>query len=161
MDITDKTRLAKLLGMLGSSFDGERANAGRMIQAMAEKYKLNITELIEKAHAAPPRTGANQYGAFRQAPPPPPPPKHKPKSANGGFHKVRDTDEANENLRKFDQLIEEEDSSDFSRFTDWERQFIRDVADRYEHDYELSDKQLNIVFRILQKAERGGVRWGT
>ena len=31
MHIAEKARLEKLLGMLGSSFDGERANAARMI----------------------------------------------------------------------------------------------------------------------------------
>ena len=50
VDIADKTRLSKLLGMLGSSFDGERANAAAMIQKMAEKYKLTITELVAASH---------------------------------------------------------------------------------------------------------------
>jgi hydroxylamine reductase (hybrid-cluster protein) len=46
MEQADKTRLEKLLGMLGSAFDGERANAARMIGAMAEKHKCTINELI-------------------------------------------------------------------------------------------------------------------
>ena len=69
MEVSEKSRLEKLLGMLGSSFDGERANAARMIQAMAEKAGLTIAELIygtssrkkkqpwsgEKSSAPPPR----------------------------------------------------------------------------------------------------------
>ena len=50
--LSEKTRLEKLLGMLGSSFDGERANAARMISAMAEKQKLTVVELIYGANDA-------------------------------------------------------------------------------------------------------------
>jgi hypothetical protein len=64
MDIPEKARLEKFLGMLGSSFDGERANAARMISAMAEKKSLTIPELIHRAFAQdqwpgsqPPRDG--------------------------------------------------------------------------------------------------------
>ena len=50
METSERTRLEKLLGMLGSSFDGERANAARMIAAMAEAKKITINELIAMAH---------------------------------------------------------------------------------------------------------------
>jgi hypothetical protein len=53
VDLSEKTKLEKLLGMFGSSFDGERANAARAIAAMAEKKRLTIIELI--------------YGADRRA----------------------------------------------------------------------------------------------
>lgn len=46
MDIAENDRLEKLLGMLGSSFDGERANAARMISAMAEKQRLTVVDHI-------------------------------------------------------------------------------------------------------------------
>jgi hypothetical protein len=41
LDIPEKARLEKLLGMLGSSFDGERANAARLISGMAEKAEAH------------------------------------------------------------------------------------------------------------------------
>ena len=43
---TDRTRLEKLVGMLGSSFDGERLNALDMIQRMADAYRTPIQELL-------------------------------------------------------------------------------------------------------------------
>lgn len=43
---TDRTRLEKLVGMLGSSFDGERLNALDMIQRMADAHKAPIHELL-------------------------------------------------------------------------------------------------------------------
>ena len=156
MDIADKARVAKLVGMLTSAFPGEQQNAISMLQKMAAKHKLSLNELIAKAHETPAK---QSWSAPPPPPPKPPPPRQSKAQQSNGFHRLRDIDEANENLRKFDQLIGDDDSSDFSLFTDWERQFMRDVAERYDHDYELSDKQLNIVFRILQKAERGGVRW--
>ena len=50
METSERTRLENLLGMLGSSFAGERANAARMIAAMAEAKKITINELIALAH---------------------------------------------------------------------------------------------------------------
>ena len=43
---TDRTRLEKLVGMLGSSFDGERLNALNMIQRMADAHSTPIHELL-------------------------------------------------------------------------------------------------------------------
>jgi hypothetical protein len=43
--MTDRVRLEKFLGMLGSSFDGERANAAGMIFKMALAQKITIAEL--------------------------------------------------------------------------------------------------------------------
>jgi len=41
----DRDRLEKLLNMLGSPVDGEIANAGRMIQKMAQRYNITPAEL--------------------------------------------------------------------------------------------------------------------
>lgn len=42
----DRGRRDKLVGMLGSAFDGERLNAHSMLQRMAENYKGPIQELL-------------------------------------------------------------------------------------------------------------------
>jgi hypothetical protein len=39
---TDRSRREKLVGMLGSAFDGERLNALAMLQKMADAYKIPI-----------------------------------------------------------------------------------------------------------------------
>lgn len=43
---TDRTRRDKLVGMLGSSFDGERLNALELLQRMADSHKAPLHELI-------------------------------------------------------------------------------------------------------------------
>lgn len=45
MDLKDREKLEKLLNMLGSEFEGERANAGMMIKKMADRYNVTPAEL--------------------------------------------------------------------------------------------------------------------
>lgn len=49
-------RLAKLCGMLGSTFDGERANAAAAATALLRKHELTWRELIEGACRDEPRS---------------------------------------------------------------------------------------------------------
>jgi hypothetical protein len=42
----DRNRRDKLVGMLGSAFDGERSNALAMLQKMANAHKVRIDELL-------------------------------------------------------------------------------------------------------------------
>ena len=139
MDISEKTRLLKLIGMLGSAFDGERANAAAMMSKMAEAKKLTLNELIALAYE-PASGGANQ-----QRKPPPPPPEPEPAFS--------DVDQANDLLRMLQRIADRPDIAE-RVLTAWEIQFSTDVAGRYERDYELSEKKLNVVQRILTKASR-------
>jgi hypothetical protein len=43
---TDHSRRQKLVGMLGSAYDGERLNALSMLQKMADAFKIPIHELL-------------------------------------------------------------------------------------------------------------------
>ena len=43
---TDRSRREKLVGMLGSAFEGERLKALSMLQQMADAYKVPIYELL-------------------------------------------------------------------------------------------------------------------
>ncbi len=133
MDLSEKTRLEKLLGMLGSSFDGERANAARMISAMAEKKKLSITELIYGAQ------GARPQPVYRE------PPKRKPTSTN-------DKPKSRTLLQSLSDIASTSDDFEFT-LTEWECQFADDVSKRYSYDYELSEKQIVIAEKIIRKAE--------
>ena len=130
MDVSEKTRLEKLLGMLGSSFDGERANAARMISAMAEKRKITIVELV--------------YG----------PQTHRPQPS---YEKARSKPAPNRGnsqtiLNALSDIAASADEFEFT-LTEWECQFASDVANRYSFDYELSEKQLAIAEKIIRKAE--------
>ena len=130
MHIAEKARLEKLLGMLGSSFDGERANAARMIAAMAEKREMTVVELIDSARA--------QVH--------PPMPRPEPSSDNPHAGAVPDT-----MLKELAEIADHPERYELV-LTGWELQFAVDVAGRYSRDYELSAKQLAVVERILRKA---------
>jgi hypothetical protein len=125
----EKVRLQKLLGMLGSSFDGERANAARMIADMARKRKLTITELI--------------YGPAPQRHETKPPPGWREHSQESKVDVI---------LRALAGITKNADDYEFI-LTNWECQFASDVSKRYLHDYELSEKQLAVAQRIVAKVE--------
>ena len=141
MDLEEKTRLEMLLGMLSSSFDGERANAARMIAAMAEKKKLTIVELI--------------YGATGHA-------QHHQQHHGRQQHKERQQHRPNPDarvmpddiIRALQEIGEHPEKYEFV-LTQWEYHFAQDVGARYERDYELSEKQLVIAEKIIAKARRG------
>jgi hypothetical protein len=138
LDLNEKARLEKLLGMLGSSFDGERANAARMIANMAEKKKLTITELI--------------YGtpSVRPHPEPQPRPQHQTKAAKENSFGWKSN--SRPMLQALADIAADTDQFEFV-LTAWECQFANDVSSRYAHDYELSEKQIVIVEKILRKVE--------
>jgi len=133
MDISDRNRVIKLIGMLGSAFDGERANAAGMLSKMAEARKMTLNELIETAYAG------------TSTRPPPPPPEPEPT--------FTDVDQADDLLRMLQRIADRPDIA-ARVLTAWEINFSTDVAGRYDRDYELSEKQLNIVQKILTKASR-------
>ena len=139
MDISEKNRLLKLIGMLGSAFDGERANAAAMMSKMAEAKKLTLNELIALAYEP-------ASSAYSKPKPPPPPPEPDPEP-------FTDIHQADDLLRMLQRIADRPDIAE-RVLTAWEIQFSTDVAGRYERDYELSDKQLNVVQRILTKASR-------
>jgi hypothetical protein len=136
LDIPEKTRLEKLLGMLGSSFDGERANAARMISAMAEKRRLTVVELIYGARA-------QEYQGLQQQKPRPEHPNNDPRAKV-----ISDT-----MLKALAKIADNPERYEFV-LTDWELRFAVDVSARYSRDYELTPKQLAIVEKILRKAQR-------
>ena len=136
MDITEKNRLLKLIGMLGSAFDGERANAAAMMSKMAEAKKLTLNELIALAYEP-------ASSAYSKPKPPPPEPEET----------FTNVDQADDLLRMLQRIADRPDIAE-RVLTAWEIQFSTDVAGRYERDYELSEKQLNVVQRILTKAAR-------
>jgi hypothetical protein len=127
VDLAEKSRLEKLLGMLGSSFDGERANAARMIAAMAEKKKLTIVDLV--------------YGVSSARPQP------QPKRP------ARETNKSRTMLQALADIVATQEQFEFI-LTEWECQFAEDVSSRYAYDYELSEKQIVIVEKILRKVGR-------
>jgi hypothetical protein len=122
IDDSDRVRLQKLIGMLGSSFPGERDNAVVKIQDLAQKYNFTITELMAQAHAV--------------AAPPPRETAPVPADLSGSI------------------LTALKAAVDCPTLTEWEVDFAGDVSDRYERDYELSEKQIRRAEVIIKKAIR-------
>jgi hypothetical protein len=138
MDVSEKNRIIKLIGMLGSAFDGERANAAAMLSKMAEARKMTLNELIEAAHSS---------GGSSSKPPPPPPPPPPPEPD------FTDIDKENDLLKMLARIADRPDIA-ARVLTQWEINFSTDVSGRYSADYELSPKQLDKVEIILRKASR-------
>ena len=150
MDIADKTRLTKLIGMLGSAFDGERANAAAMITKMAEQRKMSITELIAAAMGG----SAQSAGSSYRRPDPKPEPKPKPK-----YPWEEQRSQSDKLLRTLREIAKDPDRYEFV-LTQWECDFASDVSSRYVADYELSAKQILYVQKIIQKATRNNQQGG-
>lgn len=139
----DRGRLEKLLGMLGSEFEGERANAALMIAKMAQKEGKTIADLCMTGRT---QTVYLDRIVYRDAPSPQnvdvPPRRRK----TGGFHP--------EDRVLLDQLTWafENDDEDLSTF---ERDFAAQVPYEYSYDWLLSDKQQKIARRIIRKVQNG------
>jgi len=151
MDIADRDRLIKLIGMLGSTHDGERANAAAFIQKLAEKNKMTIAELIAAAHGGKgserivyrDRVVEKEKVVYRDRPAPARAPEPEPQ--------FTDIDSP---LLAMMRRVVAKPSLAARVINDWELNFITDVSQRYDFDQQLSEKQLVIVQRVLTKASR-------
>jgi hypothetical protein len=147
---TDRERLVKLVGMLGSAHDGEKLAVVSFISKMAAAHKLTITELM--AHVAMP---VQQRPQSRQQPPPwrpPRPPPPPPPPPEPRFKPLRHT-----GLNGDQMLYDLERAARYClRLSDWERKFALDVSSRYKFDNELTDRQRVCVAAVLEKWKAGG-----
>lgn len=155
---TDRIRLHKLVGMLGSAHDGERASAAGFIERLAKSNKMSLDELMVAgfgSRAAPgeaPRPPAYDYAAemrasqrrrqgqwhgfsqphYKRPPAPEAPPEPVPVLPMG-WH---------DDLRR---------ASSCKKLSRWDREFSRDVAERYSHRYQLSDAQTIAIAKVLER----------
>lgn len=139
LDQKQKDLVHKLLGMLGSDFDGERAVAAKKISDMAKAQKASIPDLMRHCYAI--------IQAYRPPPPPPPPPPRQEKRSGAWYTKNEiDADDLLTALYDlFDEVGEEP-------LTEWEINFVRDIRSRGL--YSLSEKQEAVVNRIMAKLAR-------
>lgn len=137
MDPSTRSRLEKLLGMLGSTFDGERANAARMIAAMAEKANVTIPELVL---GSPPQAHGG-YSTHTYSPKPKAKASPRPREMTAAI------------LTALKDIASSEEELEFT-VTAWEYQFAVDVSGKYDYDFELSEKQLAAAQRIIDKVEK-------
>lgn len=138
LDTKQKDLVHKLLGMLGSDFDGERAVAAKKISDIAKASKMSIPDMMRFCYAS--------SSSYRQPPPPPPPPppprgaKKEPWHTFGGDDGL--LDELKELLNKYD----------VEPLSAWEANFVADICDR--DPMYLSDKQKAVIERIIAKLKK-------
>lgn len=158
--MSDRDRLDKLLGMLGSSSDGEVANAGRFIAKMARDRKMSIVELMSsvygktvyaKPQSAPPHSASDQTS-------PPDPNADWASHVNqrrGRYEreepKHRTAPQPNKDtLVILSELLEDAPTDSL---TEWEWNFCDDILNRYNAARNLSAKQLETVRKIIKKVK--------
>lgn len=142
VDAKQKDLVVKLLGMLGSDFDGERAVAAKKISDIAKGRKLSIHDLMKLCFA--------QEQSYRWSPPPPPPPpnqKQQHKAHSGKW----DTGGGDSDglLEELQELFDEHGPEPLSA---WEANFVSDICDR--SPFHLSEKQIAVINRILAKLRK-------
>ncbi len=130
----DRNKVIKLLGMLTSDFDGERATAAAFIARMAAQYKITVPQLCCLAASLseePPKS---------TAPPPQDRRRHTSSMPDDDFEDVGC------------ELLKELRAADgHPSLTSWEANFVQDVSQKYKSDEDLSPKQRAIVERICAK----------
>jgi hypothetical protein len=134
----DLKRRDKLLGMLSSDFDGERATASAMLAKMAAGYKMTIPELCQ-AQAGGRQQQARPQPNPNSRPNPQPGPQPGPQPNGSGAE--------DEMLMHLRQVME----SYGDLVTPWEEGFLESVTQKYSRDDALSEKQKAIAMRILTK----------
>lgn len=80
MTATERRRLERILGMLGSEHAGERAAAGLHAEAFRKKHGLTWAELLNMAPVGPEAVWEDDFEDEPEPEPPPPPPaKYQPR----------------------------------------------------------------------------------
>jgi hypothetical protein len=131
----DLKRRDKLLGMLTSDFDGERATAAAMLAKLASQYKMTLPEFCAVGATPQPSSSGGKSSQKSQA-------KPQPQSAY-----QPDDPNSMEMLMMLRRVIDYH----LDLVTEWEEEFLENVTNRYFRDVDLSEKQRTIAMRILTK----------
>lgn len=124
----DRARLVKLLGMLGSDFDGERSSAGRMASDLIKKLGATWDNVIVNDEKPQPRTKKTERPEYQTY--------QDPWRAVKWWKRVSTIGGLYPNL-----------------LTEWERYFVRSIEFRES----LSLKQTDVARRIADKLRQAGV----
>lgn len=126
--IQNTAKIEKLIGMLASDFDGERAVAAKKIAEIAKAEKKTVTELFASIYG---RTVYQDRVVYRD-----PPPK-------------------SDGTNLLDRLVSmiENDELLVHLLTDWERNFLSDIVHRAPSF--LSEKQTAVIDRMIAKLAKG------
>ncbi len=140
-------RLEKLIGMLGSDFDGERANAAGMIKSYAAKEGKTISELLLQG---PTRTIYQDRTIYE--------PIYREVERVVYREKIvyRDRPRAGGRKaplpRRGDLLTGLEYCHENNRhMTEWEIAFVADLLDQTDNHWPMTDRQISRAEKIVRK----------
>jgi hypothetical protein len=128
----DRSRVEKLVAMLASSFNGERATAAGFLGKMVSDRNLTIGELLGLAQAPP---------VFE------PPPPSSPHSSSRLWA---------EDVDLLDHLAAAVNFA--SVLSPWECEFSSDVSRKFTRASQLSERQRVVAERIVHQGKKGGAR---
>jgi hypothetical protein len=163
LSAADRGRRDKLIGMLGSSFDGERLNALGLLQRMADSYRVPIHELLLAGGNSGIEAGFDRQRAERA--------EREARDANLRAQRAEQAVRAAQRAspaepdpvapklppdwrERFARAQQLDHSSRF--LTEWEANFVGDVLARGTRWP--SPKQAVVIVRILEKAAAFGSR---
>jgi hypothetical protein len=161
----DRALLEKFLGMLGSAFDGERANAAGMILKMAQSQRITIVELCmgkgEPNGNATPDYWRKQYNMTRQkadrlelevATLKKQLEQHQKTSNKFDFNGKSQQRASGQkySAAELHELALDMHEQQSPRLSDWERNFLKNM-EGWGDSFLLSDKQLYTIQKIYAK----------
>lgn len=167
-----RERLTKLLGMLGSDFDGERANAARMIADMAKKegkgvadyvmggggpqiiYRDRVETVYRDRPCAECARRAKEHAHDTRMYTEDDLRNYKPKGERFNFDNLRrpGQSQARKARGAAEIMAGLRDAQDYpEHLTGWEMEFVEDILRKFTFDYELSDKQTKTARKIIAK----------
>jgi len=139
--VVSDSRVAKLLNMLSSSFDGERANAGRMIADMAAKDNKTVADFVMRGGTQiVERVVYRDRTVYKDREPEP------RQQARQEDYPKRARPKASNVLKTLYWALQYYDA-----LTQYEIDFATDILVR--GDPYLSERQLKVIRRIIAKAQ--------
>lgn len=145
--MNDVARIEKLIGMLGSDFDGERANAAGMLKRLADAQHQSLVELLRSSFGGGSeriiyRDRIVEKTVYRDRPVSQPSYTAQA-SAHAQASRAYGGGSLADKLRK---------ARAFPDLTEWERTFIDDIVPRLDGGMEPTAKQRGIISKICRKA---------
>ena len=136
----DKARVSKLVGMLASDYEGERANAAAMLTKMAKSAGVSLNELFQQAY------GSSQPSIQ------PIPGTGSPSNPVSPRQPSRRTSEPRKTGVKRWTLAEKLDFLfSLNTLNEWERDFINTISVRHKDGSQLSARQRNVIAEMWKK----------
>ena len=127
LSATERERLVKLLGMLGSDHDGERASAGLLAARLLRDKGLTWTQVIS--------SGPSQTYPRPQASPWQPPTSTCPSSRLGDMRLAL---------------------NNLASLSEWERDFVRSIAQRPRWSPKQAARFAEVVDKVRSRTTGGG-----